>query len=229
MWKRFEPGADCVPLMQRSEAAPSAGRRGAYAASRAIAIRALAALGLAVLLASFTPLVPWYAARLAGAWTDAPGDILIVLGGDSMGWRSDGFLGLNSYWRSIGAMYAYRQGHFRQVVISGAGVAVLIRDFLIFEGVPAASIQVETGSYSTRENAVFVARLLAGQPGRKVLLTSDYHMWRARRAFARAGLEVRPWPVPDAQKGGWRHRWPAFLDEVVETAKIGYYFCRRWI
>ncbi len=70
---------------------------------------------------------------------------------------------------------------------------------------------------------------LEGAPGVKVLLTSDYHMFRAARTFARAGLKVGEWPVPDALKGGWRRRWPAFLDELVETTKIGYYFSRAWI
>jgi len=97
--------------------------------------------------------------------------------------------------------------------------------------VPAQAIQIETQSRSTRENALYVKALLAGVPGRKVLLTSDYHMFRAHRAFKKAGLEVVPRPYPDAGKraSGWTGRWPAFLDLVRETIKIGYYYAHGWI
>jgi len=86
-------------------------------------------------------------------------------------------------------------------------------------------------SGSTHENALYVTELLAGISGRKVLLTSDYHMFRARRAFKKAGLEVLPRPFPDARKraSGWTGRWPAFLDLVGETMKIGYYYVRGWM
>ena len=64
-----------------------------------------------------------------------------------------------------------------------------------------------------------------------MLLTSDYHMFRAHRAFKKAGLEVLPKPFPDARKRAseWTGRWPAFLDLVEETLKIGYYYARGWI
>ncbi len=106
-----------------------------------------------------------------------------------------------------------------------------MRNFLVSQGVPAEAITLDTESHSTRENAVNAARLLAGIPGRKVLLTSDYHMFRAWRVFRRVGVDTEPRPFPDARKRGSRvaGRWPAFLDEAAETAKIGYHFFRRWL
>jgi uncharacterized SAM-binding protein YcdF (DUF218 family) len=84
---------------------------------------------------------------------------------------------------------------------------------------------------STHENALRVAELLARVPGRKILLTSDYHMFRAYRAFKKSGLDVLPRPFPDVRKraDGWTGRWPAFLDLILETTKIGYYRVRGWI
>lgn len=98
-------------------------------------------------------------------------------------------------------------------------------------GVPAEAIRLETRAGSTRENALFTEQLLDSLPGQKVLLTSDYHMFRARRVFAKVGLEVLPQPIPDVAKraGTWRGRWPAFLDLVTETCKVGYYELRGWI
>ncbi len=192
----------------------------------------LAGVGLLFVLVSATPLVGWWAGILAGPWEDPGGDVLIVLGGSLLG---DRVIGPSSYWRSAYAVLAWRAGTFRRVVISGGGpvggsIAETIRDFLVCQGVPRSAIQVETRSRSTRENALYVTQLLAGVPGRKVLLTSDYHMFRAHRAFENAGLEVLPRPFPDARKraSGWSGRWPALLDLVRETDQDRLLF-RAWL
>ncbi len=193
---------------------------------------ALATLGLLVVLVTVTPLTGWWAARLAGPWTDPKGDILIVAGGSSLG---NGMIGSSSYWRAIYAAMSYRDGGFRKVVVTGGGdptpVAKSIAEYLVAQGVPSNAIEFETQSQTTRENAVNVAALLKDTPGRKVLLSSDYHMFRASRAFRKAGLQLETLPFPDAGKRGssWLGRWPAFLDLLTESAKIIYYRGRGWI
>ena len=106
-----------------------------------------------------------------------------------------------------------------------------MRSLLIAEGVPAEAVVIEGAARSTRENALYVARLLSGETGAKVLVTSDYHMFRAVRAFRRAGLEVAPRPIPDALKRCQTRLkvWPVFVDEGMESAKIVYYAFRGWI
>jgi uncharacterized SAM-binding protein YcdF (DUF218 family) len=180
-----------------------------------------------------TPVVSWWAGVLAGPWEDPTGDVLIVLGGSLL---DNGLMGQSSYWRSVYALSAWREGEFHRVILSGGGpdghsIASAMRDFLESHGVPRAAIEVETQSRSTHENALRVAELLAGAQGRKVLLTSDYHMFRAHRAFTKAGLEVLPRPFPDARKRavGWIGRWTVFLELVQETIKIGYYRARGWV
>ncbi len=192
------------------------------------AIRALASLGLLFVVVTVTPVLEWWSSALAGPWTEARGEVLIVLGSEG---QTDGIIGESSYWRAVYAIRAWRQGGFREIVVSGAGVADAMRDFMVNSGVPAAAIRVETQAGSTRENAVFVARMLAGSPGPKVLLTSDYHMFRAYRAFRKAGMNVEPRPFPDAGKRvqRWERRWGVFLGLALETGKIGYYWARRWI
>jgi len=192
----------------------------------------LASLGLLLVLVTVTPVVYWWASVLSGPWEDPNGDVLIVLGGSLL---DKGLMGQSSYWRSVYALRAWRQGSFQRIVISGGpadySTAAPMSDFLEAHGVPREAIQVEAQSRSTHENAVRVAELLTGVSGRKVLLTSDYHMFRAYHAFRKAGLDVLPRPFPDVRKraAGWTGRWPAFLELVLETVKIGYYRARGWI
>jgi len=191
----------------------------------------LIATGLLVSTVMFTPLVPWWARQLGGVWNAPTGEVLIVLGGSGL---EDGLIGESSYWRSTYAVRAYREGGFGQIIVSGGGryhVGVAMRDFLVSQGIPADRISVEDRSTSTHENALFVKQLLGNTPGRKVLLTSDYHMFRAQRAFAKAGLYVLPRPFPDAIKrsSSLPERWPLFFQLCTEEAKTAYYFARRWI
>jgi len=197
-------------------------------------VRALATLGLLYVAVSAVAGIDGGIIRiLSGAWNEPKGDTLIVLGADTI----DDMIGESSYWRSVYAVRVWRERSFREVVISGGAgpgltpAAIQMKGFLVCQGVPEASIRTETASTSTRENALFTARLLKDVPGRKVLLVSDYHAFRAYRCFRKAGLDVTPSPFPDALKrvGVWWKRWPAFIDLCIETGKIGYYQARGWI
>jgi uncharacterized SAM-binding protein YcdF (DUF218 family) len=189
--------------------------------------RLLMLLGL--LMVAVTLLPPrWYIGMLAGPWKEPNQGVLVVLAADGV---NESMLGQSSYWRSVYAVWAWRDGHFQHLLISGdRGVTIPMRDFIVSQGVPAAAVVVEDRSNSTHENASFSVPILRGWPGPYVLLTSDYHMWRARRSFERAGIAVEPRPLPDAGKRitQWTGRWPVFLDLIVETSKIGYYWVRGW-
>lgn len=193
----------------------------------------LTALGLFLLLVTATPCTTWWAQQMAGPVYASGGDILIVLAGSTV----DGqYLGESSYWRCIYAVLAWKQGQFSRILISGKAstgtpAAVLMRNFLVAHEVDAAAIIVEPESTSTRENAQRSALLLAGMTGRKVLLTSDYHMSRALAVFRREGIAVEPLPAADAGKRSsrWQGRWPAFLDLCVESGSWIWYRLHGWI
>jgi len=187
------------------------------------------AIGIAWMLVTFTPLTRWYAQALSGPWQQPQGDVLIVLGADE---PSYGYIGLASYWRSVYAVRAWREGTFHTVVISGGrGIANSMKEFMVFNGVPGANILTETRSESTRENAIYTAPVLKSLPGRKVLLTSDFHVYRSVRAFRKAGIDVAPEFFPYAAKrvSNWLDRWPLFLELNLETLKIVVYRARGWI
>jgi len=194
-----------------------------------VARGALAALGLLFLLVTFTPIDAWWIVKLEGPVNDPRGAILIVPGAEMQG---DRIIGRDTYVRTVYAALIWREGGWRQVVVTGGGqLAPGMRDFLVQYGVPPSAILVENASTSTRENAIYTARLLRGAPGIKVLVTSDYHMYRAIRTFRRAGLDVQPRPIPDMLKGltSWVNRWPVFLGLCRETTKIVWYKIRGWI
>lgn len=196
-------------------------------------VRLAAAIGFLWVAASFTPLTSWWATRLAGRWNEPRGDTLVVLAGSEM--EAD-ILGASTYWRCVYALMYFRQGGIRRIILSGGGgqdrpVAEVMRMFLVGSGVPSGAILVETAALSTHDSARLVKPLLGQNPGQPVLLTSDYHMYRAWRAFQKQGVDLVPCPIPDVRKRAtrWQRRWDAFWDLAVEMVKIGYYQARGWI
>jgi uncharacterized SAM-binding protein YcdF (DUF218 family) len=187
-----------------------------------------AALGILVSIIMATPFVAWYGKILSGPFNNPQGKTLIVLGANQSG---EGLIGKDTYWRVVYALRAYRQGEVQKIILSGKEVAASMALFLHSQGVPPEIIFQEPRSLTTRENALFVKSLLGPSSNPVVLMTSDYHMFRARRVFARCGVVVLPRPVPDAikQAGRWTERWSVFTTEAVETIKIAYYFAHGWI
>jgi len=187
----------------------------------------LAAIGLIMVLATVTPVDSWWAHAYSGSIEQPRGDILIVL---SAARDDEGLVSFSSYWRARYALRAWQSGGFQKVVVTGGG-GPGIANFLQAEGVPRQAIVAEWQSQSTRENGINTARLVASMPGKKVLLTSDFHMYRAIRVFRKLGVDVTPMPVPDVLKSAkhWDARFPAFETLVVESTKIVYYRLHGWI
>jgi uncharacterized SAM-binding protein YcdF (DUF218 family) len=190
--------------------------------------RSLAVLGGLLVLVTVTP-PHWYLASLGGKWHDPAAPVMVLLGAGS---NPDGTMDVTSYWRAYHAAYVWNAGSARHVIISGdARTVAAMRDWLVWRGVPGSAVTLETNSRSTRENALHTAELLRKFPQPVELLSSDYHLWRAERAFVKAGAQVTRQACPDAVKRGndWRLRWQVFLDFALEVSKIGYYRLRGWI
>lgn len=193
-----------------------------------VAVRILAAVGLLFLLVTFTPFVHWYALRLAGPWSTDEGDVLVVLSASD---PNSGVMSISTYWRCFMGLVYYREHPYKEILVSGGDSVKGMRDFFVFNGVPPDRVQVEDRSRSTRENAEYTARMLPAPPGRVVLVTSDIHMFRARRCFAKAGIHVTTPAVPDVLKrsADYSVRPELFVLEVRETAAILYYWSKGWI
>ncbi len=182
---------------------------------------------------TFTPLVPAVAGRLATDWYDGDGDVLIVLGGSMLlsGTGPRASLGYDSYLRVVYASWVLQGHRFPWVVVSGGGgLAQQMGSFLARNGFPKASILEETQSQSTFENATYVKNLLQrrnllSSARTIVILTSDFHSWRARRVFDKQGMHVRVIPVPDVTKRSASriYRWEGFFVLLNEFGKDAAY------
>lgn len=202
-------------------------KAGAFLKIKRWSFRFAAALGCLHILIVVTPVLGWWSQALSAPWGPDDGDTLIVLGSDS---GNAGMVGVSSYWRCFTATLLWRSGHFQRLVVSGVDAAIPMRNFLVAQGIPRDRILVENAANSTRENALFVRRLLPDNSGRKILLTSDYHSRRALAVFRKAGIEATALPSPDAGKriNHWLQRWDVFWDLSTETAKTIYYRARGW-
>jgi uncharacterized SAM-binding protein YcdF (DUF218 family) len=189
--------------------------------------RFFATIGFVTVLAMVTPIDAWWAHAYSGPIEQPQGEVLILL---SAAIDDQGLISFSSYWRARYALFAWRTGGFQKIVISGGGGPGIL-DYLVAEGIPRQDIVAEWKSQSTRENGIETARLIQGMPGRKVLLTSDFHMYRAVRVFRKLGIDVTPMPIPDVLKSAqhWNARFPAFETLLVETTKIVDYRLHGWI
>src|ERR1017187_8258907 len=157
-----------------------------------ILTRLFATIGFITVLVISTPIVSWWARAYSGPIDQPKGDILILL---SAAADDRGGISFSSYWRGRHALLAWQTGGFKKIVISGGGGPGIV-NFLVAYGVPREAIVAEWQSASTRENGIATARLVQNMPGKKVLLTSDFHMFRAIRVFRKLGIEVTPMPAP---------------------------------
>ena len=187
-----------------------------------------ALIGVVVVLTVATTATTVWGHRLSGPIIEPTSTVLIVLTGAG---PIDGMLSESSYWRCIYAIRAWRTGSFQRILLSGEQSAVMKR-LLVSEGVPSDRVDLEDKARSTRESALRTAAMLSGQSGPPpVLMTSDYHMFRARRCFEKVGLAVAPRPIPDAIKRSaeWYNRPTILAIEIVEVSKIVGYRLRGWI
>ncbi len=172
---------------------------------------ALAAAALAVLWVASTP----FAARLMADMLERPfppvapgdlpaGDAIVLLGGAVTPLDASGGL-VNvgaAFDRVLFARALYAAGRAPVIVVTGGSLtggppeAQAIAKLLQELGIHTEALILETGSRTTRENALGAAEILSQRGARRVLLvTSAMHMARALGAFRYAGIEAIPAPT----------------------------------
>jgi uncharacterized SAM-binding protein YcdF (DUF218 family) len=168
-----------------------------------LALRVVGGTALALFaLSAFTPLPNAVCRWVAVPAAPGPAEAIVVLG-SSM--SRDGMLSVSSLRRALHGMSLYRHGLAPLLVFLGprnllGHSQAEARATLALEwGIPPEAILTSERAWTTREEAVGVEALLAPKGVRRILLvTSGFHMRRARWLFERAGFEVLPAPLPDA-------------------------------
>lgn len=83
-----------------------------------------------------------------------------------------------------------------------------LAELLMEDGASPARILLEHQSRDTMENLRFAARLLGGAKGKRVLVvTSDYHMRRARMTARRLGFRADGCAARMEHDAAWRMLW----------------------
>ncbi len=190
----------------------------------------LMALGAAVLAVSSSPLVG--EAMLGHLEADFPVlavaecpqvDAIVVLGGMTdppLPPRREVEVGA-SFDRMLQAMRLLQAAKAPWLVFSGGNIPELsgsasteagqMRELAVLCGVPAACILLEDSSRTTRENALFTARLLRERGLNRVLLvTSAGHMRRAMGVFRHEGVQALAVPA-DVHVVERPYRWAQLL------------------
>jgi len=106
-------------------------------------------------------------------------DVIVVLGG-------------GSHERPERAAELFKEHAAPRIIISGLGDYEINRRRLMAAGVPASSIELESRSRTTRENAQFTVTLLREQKAERVILvTSWYHSRRALKTFEHFAPDIK--------------------------------------
>ncbi len=184
-------------------------RRALIAGGAAAACGLLAGLGLAAVIV-----------RYGQIDRARPADVIIVLGGGSPSTERRARHAATLYARDLAPVLLCSGGY--RSAPDAPTEADHCAETAQAAGVPAAAILRETNSLSTRDNASAAADLMAAHGWRSaVLVTDDYHLWRAAWVFRRAGLKVFPSPAQATQDGPPRGEWVFGL--LREMAAVGWY------
>jgi uncharacterized SAM-binding protein YcdF (DUF218 family) len=145
-----------------------------------------------------------------------PADVIIVLGGGDVGTAR----------RTEHAVALYDRGYAPYLLCSGAGGAInearYCAALATAAGVPAEAIILEERSRSTEENAIECGRIMAAQGWTQaVLVSDDFHLWRAHWLFEQHG--VRVWPSPAQITSGGNSWLGQSHDLVREVAATGWH------
>lgn len=117
----------------------------------------------------------------------------------------------------------------------GEGAPEVVARFLDAVGVGRETVDFETRSRNTYENALYSAEAWADRDGPFLLVTSAAHMARSVGAFRQVGLEVIPFPVDyraPPPSWSWRFIGTRRLEVLRDVTKeyvglLGYYLAGR--
>lgn len=127
--------------------------------------------------------------------------------------------------RIVHAIDLYQLGIIKKILITGGSGTItyegkkeshVLRDFALQCGVPLEDLIVEDQARNTRENALFTAEILQNKSEQNLLITSAFHIPRAKACFDKVGLITTPFPTD--HYGNVMHHTP---DEMIIPSLYG--------
>ncbi len=151
------------------------------------------------------------------------GDVIVILGG---GAYNSGYLKASSYKRLITGFLLHRQSGKPLILSGGAAIgkipeAKVMRELLMRFGVREEDIYTDLRSRDTRENALYVKELCRRLGCTEItLVTSAFHMSRAKRIFEKVGFRVQPYPTDFKFEGRYNlysifPKYSVFYDSAI--------------
>ena len=150
-----------------------------------------------------------------------PSDCIVVLGAKAHGLEPGRVLRA----RLEQAQKAYEQGLGGKILVCGGkgtdetvSEAEAMAAYLKAQGVPDEDILLEKDSRNTRENLRFAKRIMEANGYQTcVVVTSDYHMARARLLAAQEGLSA----TGSRARSEWPGAWLSRVRECLSWIKYG--------
>lgn len=181
------------------------------------------------LLLLYTPLLEFLAAPLIVQDNPRRAEAIIVLSG---GWESTDRLGKSTMERYNYAIRLFQDRYAPLLIFSGGNLenrpaeADQMAEMALSDGFPYDAVISENSSSTTWENVLFTKKILKEKNvGHIILVTSPYHMRRAKMMFEAKGIKVIALPVPNSELYTAKGSRRLTLAKVVlfEYVKLGLY------
>jgi uncharacterized SAM-binding protein YcdF (DUF218 family) len=236
-WLAAQPLNLAILLLLVAVAAGLSGRR-------RISVRLSGCAFLILALSSWTALGAWMISpleeRFARPQLPDRVDGIIVLGGgfeSAINIVRGGYELNGSGDRFVEAAILARRFPTARIVVSGGNPALAVDEepdattaprLLTALGVAPERLVLEGKSRNTYENAIFTKALIAPKTaGTWILVTSAFHMPRAKAAFDKAGFPVIPWPVDYRSTG--REGLGLLARNPIDALRTTTYAVHEWI
>ncbi|MCU4176597.1 YdcF family protein [Carboxylicivirga sp. N1Y90] len=162
------------------------------------------------LLFSNTALFNWTITKWEGPMENTQVEIskasnIVILGGySSINSKSNKILFFQSVDRLLQALPIYHQNPGSKIILSGGSAEIMfeetpeatyLKDYLVSINIPEKDIFVESHSRNTNENAIHTKQVLSSINSNLdvILITSAFHMRRAKMCFEKTGIKVTPY------------------------------------
>lgn len=156
-----------------------------------------------------------------------PADTMIILGA---GINEEGFPRSTLQYRLDRALELYAQGYAPAIIVTGAQgddepmpEAYAMRDYLVQRGIPESAVYCDPDSYNTKENLANAKAIMDAEGMETALVvTSDYHLWRALHLAEDLGISASGAGAKNASS-----TYYAVRNSIRETLSwIKYFFTR---